>query len=82
MKGELFSHERKVEQVHFGGGTPTYLSLEQIERVQQGLDQIGVQRDPDHEMINTNIDEDWWKRGGRGSVNEGKPTRKKAGAQP
>ena len=54
---------------------------EQIERVRQGLDPMGVQRDPDHEMINTNIDEDWWQRGGRGSVNEGKPMRKKVGAR-
>ena len=54
---------------------------EQIERVRQGLDPMGVQRDPDHEMIDTNIDEDWWQRGGRGSVNEGKPMRKKVGAR-
>ncbi len=41
---------------------------------------MGVRRDPDHEMIDTNIDEDWWQRGGRGSVNEGKTMRAKAGA--
>jgi hypothetical protein len=28
---------------------------EQIERVQQGLDPMGVVRDPDHEMIDTNL---------------------------
>ena len=54
---------------------------EQIERVAQGLDPLGVQRDPDHEMINTNIDEDFWQRGGRGSVNEGKAMSKKAGTK-
>jgi 5,5'-dehydrodivanillate O-demethylase len=33
------------------------LSREQIECVQQGLDPMGVVRDPDHLMIDTNIDE-------------------------
>jgi 5,5'-dehydrodivanillate O-demethylase len=31
------------------------LVREQIERVQQGLDPLGVQRDPDHAMIDTNL---------------------------
>jgi len=31
------------------------LLREQIERVQQGLDPLGVQRDPDHPMIDTNL---------------------------
>src|SRR5205814_2597738 len=31
------------------------LFKEQIERVQQGLDPMGVQRDPDHPMIDTNL---------------------------
>jgi len=30
MQGELFDDERVVEQLHFGGGTPTYLSIEQL----------------------------------------------------
>ena len=33
------------------------LTKEQIARVQQGLDPMGVIRDPDHPMIDTNIDE-------------------------
>jgi 5,5'-dehydrodivanillate O-demethylase oxygenase subunit len=33
------------------------VTREQIERVQQGLDPMGVIRDPDHPMIDTNIDE-------------------------
>ena len=37
---------------------------EQIERVQRGDDPMGVQRDPDHAMISTNIDEDFWQRTG------------------
>jgi 5,5'-dehydrodivanillate O-demethylase oxygenase subunit len=31
------------------------LTKEQIERVQQGLDPMGVMRDPDHDMIDTNL---------------------------
>ncbi len=30
MQGELFDRERLVEQLHFGGGTPTYLDAEQL----------------------------------------------------
>ena len=30
MQAELFDHSRKVEQLHFGGGTPTYLDKEQL----------------------------------------------------
>lgn len=36
--------------------------LEQIQKVSRGEDPLGVIRDPNHEMINTNIDEDVWKR--------------------
>ena len=30
LQGELFDDERLVEQLHFGGGTPTYLNIEQL----------------------------------------------------
>ena len=30
MQAELFDKSRKVEQLHFGGGTPTYLDKEQL----------------------------------------------------
>jgi oxygen-independent coproporphyrinogen-3 oxidase len=30
MQAELFDRSRKVEQLHFGGGTPTYLDKEQL----------------------------------------------------
>lgn len=30
LQGELFDDDRVVEQLHFGGGTPTYLSIEQL----------------------------------------------------
>ena len=31
MQGQLFDRSRVVEQLHFGGGTPTFLSLEQLD---------------------------------------------------
>ncbi len=33
MQGGLFDRSRVVEQIHFGGGTPTYLNAEQLDRV-------------------------------------------------
>ncbi len=30
LQAELFDDDRVVEQLHFGGGTPTYLSIEQL----------------------------------------------------
>ena len=33
MQGKLFDRSRVVEQIHFGGGTPTYLNPEQLDRV-------------------------------------------------
>ncbi len=37
MQGELFDSNRNVEQMHFGGGTPTFLSNEQIIRLSEKL---------------------------------------------
>jgi oxygen-independent coproporphyrinogen-3 oxidase len=31
MQSKLFDGKRKIEQLHFGGGTPTYLSVEQLD---------------------------------------------------
>ena len=31
MQSALFDRSRKIEQLHFGGGTPTYLSVEQLD---------------------------------------------------
>ena len=33
MQGELYDDERVVQQLHLGGGTPTFLSIEQIEQL-------------------------------------------------
>ena len=40
MRGRLFSDDRLVTQIHFGGGTPNFLRLEQIADL---LDQIALQ---------------------------------------
>ena len=37
MQAELFDKKRKVEQLHFGGGTPTYLDDEQLTALMQKL---------------------------------------------
>jgi len=37
MQSELFDKSRKVEQLHFGGGTPTYLSGEQLTELMSKL---------------------------------------------
>ena len=39
LQAPLFDHQRVVEQLHFGGGTPTFLSPEQMQRVMAGLRQ-------------------------------------------
>ncbi len=33
MQGKLFKNTRKVDQLHWGGGTPTFLSYEQMKRL-------------------------------------------------
>ena len=37
MQSELFDGKRKIEQLHFGGGTPTYLSVEQLDQLMAKL---------------------------------------------
>lgn len=37
MQGELFARGREVQQLHFGGGTPTFLTLPQMEELMQEL---------------------------------------------
>jgi oxygen-independent coproporphyrinogen-3 oxidase len=37
MQAELFDKARKVEQLHFGGGTPTYLDKEQLGKLMDHL---------------------------------------------
>jgi oxygen-independent coproporphyrinogen-3 oxidase len=37
LQGDLFGTDREVLQLHFGGGTPTYLDQEQMGRLMDGL---------------------------------------------
>jgi oxygen-independent coproporphyrinogen-3 oxidase len=37
IQGKLFDKDRKVGQLHMGGGTPTYLDNQQLERLMAGL---------------------------------------------
>jgi oxygen-independent coproporphyrinogen-3 oxidase len=37
MQAELFDKNRKIEQLHFGGGTPTYLDREQLDALMAKL---------------------------------------------
>ena len=37
LMGDLFGKERCVMQLHLGGGTPTYLNMEQLSRLQTAL---------------------------------------------
>lgn len=37
MQSELFDKSRKIEQLHFGGGTPTYLDTEQLDALMAKL---------------------------------------------
>jgi oxygen-independent coproporphyrinogen-3 oxidase len=38
LQGALFHHERQVEQLHFGGGTPTFLTLAQLGSILKRID--------------------------------------------
>ena len=37
LQGKLFDQDRKVGQLHMGGGTPTYFDNQQLERLMTGL---------------------------------------------
>ena len=39
MQGEHFADDRLVQQIHFGGGTPTYLSAQQLKEVMEVIAQ-------------------------------------------
>jgi oxygen-independent coproporphyrinogen-3 oxidase len=38
MQGRLFDRSRRIEQLHFGGGTPTFLTFDEMNEVMQHLD--------------------------------------------
>jgi oxygen-independent coproporphyrinogen III oxidase len=50
MQGDLYDRDREVEQLHFGGGTPTFLTSLEIERLVQKLGQsFQLSNSPDRE---------------------------------
>ena len=51
LQAELFDTTRLVEQLHFGGGTPTYLNRDQLAALMQKLDdEFGLDRTDRHEF--------------------------------
>jgi oxygen-independent coproporphyrinogen-3 oxidase len=51
LQAELFSPERKVEQLHFGGGTPTYLNEPQLDALMAKLrDAFNFDDSDEHEF--------------------------------
>ena len=51
LQAELFDTTRNVEQLHFGGGTPTYLDSTQLGVLMQKLDaEFGLDRSDQHEF--------------------------------
>lgn len=56
MQGALFSSERVVEQLHFGGGTPTFLTLDEMEQVMTALRENFQLREDDGGEYSIEID--------------------------
>ena len=51
MQSALFNRARKVEQLHFGGGTPTYLDSQQLDKLMRKLDTcFGLDLGSNHEF--------------------------------
>ena len=51
LQAALFDKDRVVEQLHFGGGTPTYLAEEQLREVMRRLSaNFDLQKTPDREF--------------------------------
>jgi oxygen-independent coproporphyrinogen III oxidase len=51
LQAELFDDARKVEQLHLGGGTPTYLDTRQLGDLMQHLDEaFGLDSSDEHEF--------------------------------
>ena len=51
LQAEFFDTSRAVEQLHFGGGTPTYLDREQLATVMDKIDrEFGLDRTDQHEF--------------------------------
>jgi oxygen-independent coproporphyrinogen-3 oxidase len=56
LQGSLFGHERRVEQLHWGGGTPTFLSPDQMRQLMDATRQHFNLRDDDGGEYSIEID--------------------------
>jgi oxygen-independent coproporphyrinogen-3 oxidase len=56
LQGALFDHERVVNQLHWGGGTPTFLNTQQMERLMAVTRQFFHLRDDDQGEYSIEVD--------------------------
>ncbi|MBS7326790.1 MAG: oxygen-independent coproporphyrinogen III oxidase [Thiopseudomonas sp.] len=56
LQGELFDRSRTVTQLHFGGGTPTYLTGEQLAYLMQCLGDTFTLDDSDQRQFSMEVD--------------------------
>ena len=56
MQAELFDRARKVEQLHFGGGTPTYLDETQMGELMERLGSAFDFESGDHRQFSIEVD--------------------------
>ncbi len=56
MVAELFDHNRKVNQLHWGGGTPTFLNYEQMKRLMDTTRQFFNLHDDDSGEYSIEVD--------------------------
>lgn len=56
LHGSLYDKQRTVDQIHFGGGTPNFLSVEQLGRILDALSQHFSLNTPD--VLETSIEID------------------------
>ncbi len=56
LQGALFQHSRRVEQIHFGGGTPTFLAVAQLQAILRQLEREFVFAPPGQRETSIEID--------------------------
>ena len=56
MQAALFDHSRKLSQLHLGGGTPTYLTREQLAELMDCLHQAFNMDDSDEHEFSIEVD--------------------------
>jgi oxygen-independent coproporphyrinogen-3 oxidase len=56
LQGQLFDKSRKLTQLHFGGGTPTYLTSEQLGEVMDALHDAFNMDDSDNHEFSIEVD--------------------------